>query len=365
MVFVTNNASATPAQIVAELADVDVPATPGQIVTSAMAAAALLDPGTRCLVIGMDGLRAALDDRRCLIVTDPRDADAVVVGFDRRFTWEALRDANAAIRNGARFIATNTDATFPAADGIWPGNGAVVAAIATATGTQPEVAGKPHTPLLEAAAARAGRTPVLMVGDRFETDIAGAAALGWDTALVLTGITAEAEVAGLSPAPTYVLRGLAQLLESPPSVTPAGPMVRTARRADVPAIVRLWEGAGMLAYTSEPERDLHLVMSTRPELLVVADDGAVVGVALGTFDGRRGWLMRVAVDPPARRRGIGRAMVAEVEARMQRIGAPQIDLLTFEDNQEARDFWVGLGYRTTSPVALFVKPLGPQDSDAC
>ena len=210
--FVTNNATLTPEQMAQRLVEVGVPATPEQIVTSASAAAALLEPGTRCLVIGMEGLRTALEQRGCMLIDDPAQADAVIVGFDRNLVWDDLRRATLALHAGARFLATNDDPTFPSAEGLWPGNGAVVAALERSAGRSAEVAGKPHAPLLLAAAARIGGEPILFVGDRHSTDIVGGAALGWDTALVLTGVTAAADVAALQPAPTYVLESVADLL---------------------------------------------------------------------------------------------------------------------------------------------------------
>ena len=212
VVLVTNNAAATPLAMAERLRSVGVDAEPGEIVTSAMAAALLLAPGTRCLVIGMEGLREALSSRGCIAVTEPGEAEAVVVGFDRNLVWDDLRRATLALRAGVRFLATNDDATFPAAEGLWPGNGAVVAALERSSGRAAEIAGKPHRPLLDLAAARAGALPVLFVGDRHETDIAGAAARGWDTALVLTGVTQPEDVAGLDPAPTYLLRSVVDLL---------------------------------------------------------------------------------------------------------------------------------------------------------
>ena len=218
--FVTNNASATQDEMAAKLADVGVEVAPAEIVTSAMAAAQLLEPGTRCLVIGMRGLRQALEQRGCVEVTEPSQAQAVVVGFDRDVVWDDLRRATLAVRAGARFLATNDDATFPSPEGLWPGNGAIVAALERSTATSAEVAGKPHPPLLDLAAASTGGDPVLFVGDRYETDIAGAVARGWDTALVLTGVTRPADVVRLPSQPTYVLDSVNDLLQSPPAAAP-------------------------------------------------------------------------------------------------------------------------------------------------
>lgn len=213
--YVTNNAARTPETVAAAIRDVGVPAEADQVVTSSMAAADLLEPGTRCLIIGGDGLRQALAERGCREVVAPGDAEAVVVGFDHRFDFQALRRATFAVRAGARLIATNTDPTFPTADGLGPGNGAIVAAVETAAEQRAEVAGKPCAPLLEAAARRLPDGPLLMVGDRHATDIVGAAQLGWDTALVLTGVTTAAMVPGLDPSPTWVLDDLRGLLRVP------------------------------------------------------------------------------------------------------------------------------------------------------
>ena len=126
----------------------------------------------------------------------------------------APRDARAA--RGSAISATNDDATFPSPEGLWPGNGAIVAALERSAGRSAEIAGKPHAPLLEAAAARAGTGPILFVGDRHSTDIVGGEALGWDTALVLTGVTVPDEVPGLRPAPTYVLDSITDLVRPRP-----------------------------------------------------------------------------------------------------------------------------------------------------
>ncbi|MPZ73726.1 MAG: HAD-IIA family hydrolase [Nitriliruptorales bacterium] len=215
--FVTNNASSTPAEMAGKLEAVGVAATPSDIVTSALVAAEMLDPGVRCLVIGMTGIHEALTQRGCAVVTDPQDADAVVVAFDRGLVWDDLRRATLALHNGARFLATNDDATFPSPEGLWPGNGSVVAALERSSGRTAEVAGKPHAPLLLAAAQRCNGGRVLFVGDRHETDIVGAAALGWDSALVLSGVTRPVDIPSLDPQPTFVLDSVVGLLRPSPA----------------------------------------------------------------------------------------------------------------------------------------------------
>lgn len=209
--FVTNNSTRTPARVIEHLAGVDIDATPDEVITSPLATAKLLSPGTRCLVIGMEGLRTALEDRGCVLTPGTGDVEAVVVGMDTDLTWAKLCAATTALDRGARFIGTNADVSFPQADGLWPGNGAVLAALTAATGREPEVAGKPHPPLLEQAAHSLPHGPLLMVGDRIDTDIAGADALGWDTLLVLSGITDAAGAATARTRPTFVIESIAEI----------------------------------------------------------------------------------------------------------------------------------------------------------
>ena len=367
VVYATNNASRSPAEVAGMLVDAGLPASAEQVVTSSLAAAALLRPGACCLVIGTAALRAALAARGAVVTTDPGAADTVVVGMDRGVCWEDLAAATSALRAGARFLATNGDATFPAAEGITPGNGATVAFLETASQRRAEVAGKPNPPLLRTAAALLaeanGEGPLLMVGDRHETDIAGAAALGWDTALVLTGVTAAADVAVLDPAPTYVLDDLGGLLRPPPAREPDAVVVRSARDDDLDAIVGLWDEAGMLSYSREPRADLARLRASSPDLVLVAERaGAVVGTLLAPSDGRRGWFHRMVVTRTARRRGVGRAMVREAERRLSARGVPQVNLLHFNDDDTAARFWDRMGFRPTGrPVTLRTRSLHARD----
>lgn len=212
LVFVTNNASRTVSEVVDLLARIGISASPDEIVTSPIATALLLEPGTRCLVIGMRGLREALDERGCVEVREPAEAEAVVVGINRDLTWDDLRRATLALRGGARFLATNGDRTFPMPDGLGPGNGAIVAALEVASDRRAEFAGKPAAPMYQTAAARLPEGLLLMVGDRLDTDLSGAAALGWDTALVLTGVATAEDARAVDPPPTFVADSLAALL---------------------------------------------------------------------------------------------------------------------------------------------------------
>lgn len=213
--FVTNNSSRTAEAVAATLHAAGVKASPNEVFTSAVVAAELLEPGTRCLVIGMEGLVESLRARGCVLVRDPADAQAVVVGWDRTLVWDDLRRATLALAHGARFVGTNSDVTYPAREGPWPGNGAVLAALTAATGREPEIAGKPEPAVYRTAAARLPSGPLLMVGDRPETDLVGAIALGWDTALVLTGVTSRDAAADVQPRPTWVLDDVRGLLAPP------------------------------------------------------------------------------------------------------------------------------------------------------
>lgn len=215
----TNNASRTPEEVAAWLQAAGLQADPAMVVTSAQAAALLLSPGERALVVGTEALLREVDAAGAVRVSDPRQADVVVVGFNPDLRYVHLRDAALALHHGARFLATNLDANLPTGDAPLPGNGAICAALTVATGREPEVAGKPGAALIEralAAGAERPDGPVLVVGDRLETDIVAGAAAGCDTALVLTGASAIEQVADADPAPTWVLPDVTCLLRPPP-----------------------------------------------------------------------------------------------------------------------------------------------------
>jgi HAD superfamily hydrolase (TIGR01450 family) len=214
--FVTNNSSRTPARVVERLASVGVDAKSEEVVSSALATATLLaDRGVRsAFVVGEEGLLEALADAGIRVVDASADeVDVVVVGFDRRADYSRLRDASVLVQRGVSLVASNADPSFPAPGGeSWPGAGALLAAIETTTGTRGEVVGKPEAPLFERALASAGGGRPLVVGDRLDTDIAGASRLGWDSALVLTGTTRRGDVESSFWKPTFVIDDLAGLV---------------------------------------------------------------------------------------------------------------------------------------------------------
>lgn len=181
----------------------------GAVLTSALAAATLVQPGERVLLCAGAGAEEALLERGAEVVRDG-PADAVVVGLHLDFDYEALRRATAAVRGGARLIGTNDDPTFPTPAGLVPGGGAILAAVAVAAGVEPEVAGKPYAPMAALVRERLGDGGVV-VGDRADTDGGLAVRLGYRFVLVLTGSTRTAE--GLHPVPDVVCADLAEAVD--------------------------------------------------------------------------------------------------------------------------------------------------------
>lgn len=209
--FVTNNAQASRRDVVRRLADIGIDAG-DDVFTSAMAAASVVDPGDRVVAFAGRGVVDALTERGAEVVPDG-PADAVVVGKHEDLTYAGLRSAVRAVRNGARFIATNADPTYPTPSGLDPGAGALVAAVATASGRGPDVvAGKPHEPMAALVRSHVGTNGVV-VGDVGSTDGRFAVALGFRWALVLSGVTESAH--GVSdPKPDGVFADLAATVSS-------------------------------------------------------------------------------------------------------------------------------------------------------
>jgi glycerol 3-phosphatase-2 len=193
VLFVTNNASRSADQVAEHLTELGLRATAEDVVTSAQSAAHVLADqlasGSRVLVVGTESLAAevtAVGLKPVRLYDD--DPDAVVQGHSPETGWPILAEAALAIRAGALWVAANVDATLPTERGLLPGNGAMVAALRSATDAEPQVAGKPAPTLLLDALKRGDfRTP-LVVGDRLNTDIAGANAAELPSLMVLTGV---------------------------------------------------------------------------------------------------------------------------------------------------------------------------------
>ena len=215
--FVTNFSFGRRDDIAAKLERHGIDASNG-VITSAMAAAALVPRGARALVCAGPGVVDELQRRDIdtIDASDPTAAsavvDVVVVGYHPTFDYQRMTAASTAVRNGARLLGTNDDSTYPTAAGPVPGGGALLASIAVASGVTPEVAGKPHQPIAEMVHALLGPDGV-MVGDRPDTDGAFAVTLGWKFALVLTGVTTKADLP-VTPAPDVVADSLHDLVSA-------------------------------------------------------------------------------------------------------------------------------------------------------
>ncbi len=220
--YLTNNSGATRQQYAEKLRALGVDAQPEQFITSAWATALYLqralNPGAKLFVVGEPGLKQELHAAgfETVEAVETEIPAAVVVGIDRAFSYERLAQAQYAILNGARFIATNADPTYPAEDRLLPGAGTMVAAIATATGHKPRVIGKPNPQILQPFIERGVIQPerTLLIGDRLDTDIALANLLHIPCALVLTGVATRDDVAcaPLEQLPQWVLNNLSELL---------------------------------------------------------------------------------------------------------------------------------------------------------
>ena len=217
--YVTNNASRRPAAVATHLSELGIPAEPHDVVTSAQAAARWLaehvPAGGAVLVVGTEGLAEEVAAVGLRPVRSADDAPvAVVQGLSPDTGWADLAEATVALRAGALWVAGNTDTTYPSPRGPLPGNGAMVAAVATATGRHPVVVGKPEPALHRESVERVGAERPLVVGDRLDTDVLGAVNGGADSLLVLTGVVDRDELlaAPVGMRPTYVSQDLRGLL---------------------------------------------------------------------------------------------------------------------------------------------------------
>ncbi len=218
ILYVTNNATRTPAMFVDKLQAMGIEASEDQILTSAEATggwmARHLPAGSKVQLIGEAGVWSAMITRGFRPANKPQDADCVVVGMDFHLDYRKCAQATLAIKAGATFIGTNEDPTFPSEEGEIPGAGSIVALLRTATGQEPIVIGKPYPGMFEEAMARLGLAAdeCLMVGDRYETDIQGAQDLDMWTVGIGTGVTAYEEFWTKDRVPNFVLRDMEEFL---------------------------------------------------------------------------------------------------------------------------------------------------------
>lgn len=238
VVYATNNASRTPAEVAGHLREFGLAVDDADVVNSSSAGAHLLagslTSGARVLAVGGVGVGVALCEAG-LTPVSPQEArhgtpvEAVLQGYGADVRASDLAEAGFAVAAGARWMATNTDRTLPTDRGVAPGNGSLVGAVRNAVGVDPEVAGKPMPTMYEMAARRSGvdTKRVLAIGDRLETDIEGAVRGNIDSALVMTGVhsLADAAAAPRLRRPTYVIADLRSLAR-PYAVAPQAPAQR-------------------------------------------------------------------------------------------------------------------------------------------
>lgn len=218
--YVTNNSSRTPGAIAKQLEGFGISLRDGDVISSAQAGvellANLIPAGSKVLVVGGEGLRMATKLAGFELVSSSDEAPAAVIqGFSPDVSWQDLAEASYSIQGGAKWVATNQDWTIPREKGIAPGNGTLVSAVHTAVGQLPLVAGKPKPAIFETALRAFDSQSAIYVGDRLDTDVAGANASGIGAALVMTGVTTRKELlaAKVEERPRFILQTLKDLLE--------------------------------------------------------------------------------------------------------------------------------------------------------
>jgi len=206
--FITNRANRTPLVVRDQLRGYGIPCETEDVLTSAQATARYLGGGTAWM-IGEAGMEEALAEVGVRL-TD-QNPDAVVVSFDRQFSYDKMVTACKLIGKGARFVATNPDHRLTFDGEIFPGTGSIVAAVATGSGVAPEVVGKPERRIFDMALDMIGCRPeeVLSIGDNIDTDIGASVASGIKSVLLLTGISSRADVTADKPQPDYILEDFA------------------------------------------------------------------------------------------------------------------------------------------------------------
>lgn len=225
LVFVTNNASREPGDVANQLTSLDIPSTADDVMTAAQACARLLgvhvQPGSRVLVVGGDGLFTAVREAGYEIVESADDNPAAVAqGFAPTLGWSDLAEAAYAVSRGAIHVASNLDLSLPTARGFAPGNGSLVGAVKAATGIEPYSAGKPSPAMYQMAIERVGVSTALVIGDRLDTDLAGARAGGYHGLHVLTGVSTIKDALHAQPIerPHYLASDLRALAVKQPPV---------------------------------------------------------------------------------------------------------------------------------------------------
>ena len=220
--FATNNSRRTGEDYVRKLWGLGIQASLGDVVTVGGAMQHLLAEtrhGMTAFVIGTEAMLTHVAEAGLRIMNNTdlaTRADLVIVSGTEDVTYDDVKIATLALRRGADFLATSRDPTYPMPDGLWPGTGAVLAAVETASGREAAIVGKPEPQLFLTAVERLGAGRTLVVGDRIASDVEAAKRAQLDAALVLTGeTTAEEAEANRDPRPVAVAESLLALVSSP------------------------------------------------------------------------------------------------------------------------------------------------------
>ena len=228
-VYVTNNASRPPSVVSDQLTSLGIPTDPAHVMTASLAVTTMLrrelEPGARVLCVGGVGLHEAVAGAGFEVVTSADDGPAAVVqGYGPDIGWPQLTQAAYAVGDGAAYFATNLDATLPTERGMAVGNGSLVAAVVNATGVRPTSTGKPEPGIFHEAAELVGATHPVMVGDRLDTDLAGARNAGYPGLHVLTGVSQVGALLAAEPheRPSFLGLDLRALLQTHPRVESEG-----------------------------------------------------------------------------------------------------------------------------------------------
>lgn len=243
--YVTNNASRSVQTVADHLNDLGLRTDAHHVVSSAQAAAQLarerLGEGAPVQICGAQALADCAREEGLSVVGPRQGARAVLQGFNPEITWHDLAEAAYALADPeVEWIASNTDLTIPKERGIAPGNGTLVAAVATASRREPRVAGKPHAPIFEAIIQRLGVSRPVVIGDRLDTDILGAQAAGLPSIAVMTGVQTLEEILNARTAerPSMVIGTLRELFEdyAQPTVELTGEGDQAKARAEIPGV---------------------------------------------------------------------------------------------------------------------------------
>ena len=220
LILATNNSTASPQSVESLMASMNVPIQAEEVIGTAQATAAYLQqshpPGTRMILLGEEALHEAILAAGFVPVDDPLEAEVVVSGFNREMDYMLLTRVAIALQNGADFIGTNPDTSFPLEEWIAPGNGAILAALEATTGIKPTIIGKPEPHLYIQSLRRMNTVPerTLALGDRLDTDILGGQRTGMPTALVLTGISSKEDIKITGIQPDFIFPGLPELTKA-------------------------------------------------------------------------------------------------------------------------------------------------------